>query len=186
MLAFFDYALAMQITLILESLFKWLFLLCLLAMGVSYLYKDKLPEPDHYDLSQLDAPYQIITDQPAFKTQAKGQEYTVTPKFDYELQGVVVSYHNADSFLDIWHHKRWQDFLNERDLCVIWGDNVASGAYKKVEFSNDSWTCWFAWQDHETGQLFHFDAISNNHLLVDNPAVRAQLMAAEPGDHVRF
>ncbi len=176
----------MQTALILESLFKRLFLLSALAMGIMFLYKDKLPEPDFYDLSQLDEPLQSATERDVFKTQSNGHEYTITPKYDYELQGIVVSYHDADSFLDIWHHKRWQDFLNERDLCVIWGNNVASGVYKKVAFSNDSWTCWVSWKDRETGQLFQFNALSNNHLLVDNAAIRAALMASEPGDHIRF
>jgi hypothetical protein len=177
----------MQITIILESLFKWLFLLSALSMGALYLYKDKLPSPDFYDVSQLDEPpLQFTTEREIFKTQVEGHEYTITPKFDYELQGVVVSYHDADSFLDISHHKSWQDYLNVRDLCVIWGDNVTSGAYKKVSFSNDSWTCWFSWKDNETSKLFHLNAASNNHVLVDNPVVRSALMASEPGDHVRF
>jgi hypothetical protein len=176
----------MHITQILESLFKWLFLFSTLAMGALYLYKDKLPEPDFYDLNLLEEPTQFPTEHEVFTKQVNNQEYTITPKYDYELHGVVVSYHDADSFLDIWHHKRWQDFLNERDLCVIWGDNVASGAYKKVSFSNDSWTCWFSWQDSETGQLFHFNAISNNHLLVDGDVVRSALIASESGDHIQF
>jgi hypothetical protein len=177
---------SMQIPVVLESLFKWLFLLSALSMGILYQYKDKFPEPDFYDLSQLDEPLQTETEREIFKTQANGHEYTVTPKYDYELQGVVVSYHDASSFLDIWHHKRWLDFLNERDLCVIWGRNVATGVYKKVDFSNDSWTCWVSWKDSETGQLFQFNALSNNHLLVDNAVVRAGLLASEPGDHIRF
>lgn len=176
----------MQFTQILESSFKWLFLLSAIVVGVLYFYKDKLPEPDYYDLNKLEEPIQLATDRNAFKTQVNGQEYTITPKYDYELQGVVVSFHNADSFYDMWHYKRWLDFLNERDLCVIWGDNVASGAYKKVTFSNDSWTCWFAWQDSETSRLFRFNAISNNHLLVDNAALKSALMASEPGDHIHF
>jgi hypothetical protein len=83
---------------------------------------------------------------------------------------MVVSYHDADSFLDIWHHKRWLDFLNERDLCVIWGRNVESGVYKAMKFSNDSWTCWASWPDSATGQKFQMNAFSNNHILVDKAA----------------
>jgi hypothetical protein len=176
----------MPLTSILESLFKWLFLASALAMAVLYYYKDKLPEPDFYDAKQLEEPIQFPTEHEVFKTQVNEQEYTVTPKFDYELQGVVVSYHDADSFLDIWHHKRWLDFLNERDLCVIWGKNVASGVFKHMEFSNDSWTCWASWPDSATGNLFQMNALANNHLLVDKDAVRSALMTSEVGDHISF
>lgn len=150
------------------------------------LYKDKLPEPDFYDANALAAPLQQDTERQAFKSQAGGQEYTITPKYEYELQGVVVSYNNADGMTDIWHHKRWQDFLNERDLCVIWGENVQSGVYKLMKFENDSWTCWAYWPDSTTGERFKKNALSNNHLLVDNDKVRKALMSSEPGDHVRF
>jgi hypothetical protein len=176
----------MYISQILESLLKWLFVLSALTMGVLYFYKDNLPEPDFYGLNYLEEPIQLPIERETFKTQVNGQEYTITPKYDYELQGVVVSYHDADSFLDIWHHKRWQDFLNQRDLCVIWGENVESGVYKNMEFSNDSWTCWASWSDSATGSLFKMDALSNNHLLVESDAVESALSASEPGDHIRF
>ena len=67
-------------------------------------------------------------------------------KFDYELTGIVVSYSNADGFTNIWHHKRWKDFINVRDICVIWEPNVSFGIYKNLPFSSDTWTCWFIGQ----------------------------------------
>jgi hypothetical protein len=176
----------MPLTSILESLFKWLFLTSALAMAVLYCYKDKFPEPDFYDPDQLEEPIQFPTEHEVFKTQVNKQEYTIMPQYDYELQGVVVSFHDADSFLDIWHHKRWLDFLNERDLCVIWGKNVASGVFKRMKFSNDSWTCWASWTDSATGNLFQMNALANNHLLVDKEAVRSALMTSELGDHIRL
>jgi hypothetical protein len=170
----------------LESLFKRLLTLSLLIMGGVFFYKDQLPAPDFYDINLLEEPLQQETGQAPFTTQAGGQTYTITPKYDYELHGVVVSYNNADSITDIWHHKRWQDFLNERDLCVIWGENVKSGVYKQMRFENDSWTCWAYWPDSATGQLFKFNSLSNNHVLIDNAQLRKSLMNSEIGDHIRF
>jgi hypothetical protein len=169
-----------------ETLFKYLFIASLLAMAGLSFHKDKLPEPGFYDQATLTEPRQVETEQQPFKSQAGGQEYTITPLYDYELQGVVVSYHNASSFIDIWHHKRWLDFLNERDICVLWGDNIASGVYKDIEFSSDSWTCWFSWKDSSVNARFKPDAVSNNHLLIDDAVVRKALMQAEHGDHIRF
>jgi len=41
-----------------------------------------------------------------FEVTRKGFTYTVTPLFDYELWGMIVSYHHAASFIDI-SHKEW-------------------------------------------------------------------------------
>lgn len=160
--------------------------MCLIMMTVLGYYKDRLPEPNFYGEDYLDEPVQTDTVREEFETQVNGEVYTVIPLFDYELQGVIVSDHNADSFLDIWHHKRWHDFLNQKDLCVIWGENIVSGVYKSVEFSNDSWTCWVSWRDSETGHRFKMDNLSNNHLLIDNRTVQTALKSAELGDQIRF
>lgn len=171
---------------ILERLFKWLFLVCALITAALHLRKDDMPEPAFYDLSLLTEPDQAKTDKPPFATLVNEQRYTITPKFDYELHGVIVSYSDADAFTNIWHHKRWQDFINLRDLCVIWGKNVESGVYRDMKFHNDSWTCWASWQDSGTGQRFKMNALSNNHLLTDDNAIKEALMSAEPGDHIRL
>ncbi len=110
----------------------------------------------------------------------------IKPKYDYELTGVVVTYNNSDGFTDIWHHDKWKDFINIRDLCVIWGANVASGVYKKISFSSDSWTCWAQWRDPEVSTHFEFTALSNNHILTDNILIKKKLLEAEIGDVIYF
>ena len=110
----------------------------------------------------------------------------IKPRYDYELEGVVVSLHDSDSFMDVTHHRRWQDFINLRDLCVIWGDNVTSGVYREMEFSNGTWTCWFSWPNRDVGSRFDGSQLSNNHLLIDNLDVKQALMESEPGDHIRL
>lgn len=170
----------------LETLFKRTFQLSALLLIGLYIYKDRMPEPSYYDFDALQEPLQAPTDETVFMTEVNGQTYTVTPKFSYQLDGVVVSLHDADQLNDIWHHGRWQDFLNLRDLCVIWGENVQSGVYHRIEFHNDTWTCWVSWPDSETGNEFKMNALSNNHLLADKNTVKAALMKAEPGDHIRL
>lgn len=170
----------------LEKLFKWTFLISLAVTLVAWLFKDSLPAPDFYANSELAEPLQTPVQQEPFSTTVNGQTYIITPRFDYQLQGVIVSQHDADSFLDITHFKEWQDYLNLRDLCVIWGDNLRSGVYQDLRFWNDSWTCWVQWNDRATGARFKKDQLSNNHLLTDRPEIQAALMAAEPGDHIRL
>ncbi len=118
--------------LLLQRVFKWLFVGGLAVMGLTYFTKDTLPEPEHYDSAHLKNPVQATTSLRPFVASVNGEQYRIQPKFDYELHGVVVSSHEADALGDIWHHDRWKDFLNVRDLCVIWGDNVLSGVYRYI------------------------------------------------------
>ncbi len=171
---------------LLQSVSKWLVIASLLILLTSFFYKDRLPEPDFYQQGRLGEPEQRPTGRTPFWIETSGQRYRVTPLFDYSLEGVIVSYHDADDFTDIWHHEKWLDFLNIRDLCVIWGDNVSSGVYQDMTFDNDSWTCWAYWPDADTGRRFSMTQLSNNHLLVDDPLVKRRLMAAETGDHIRI
>ena len=170
----------------LEKSLKFISLCCILIALISYYYKDKLPAPGFYDAYYLDEPAQTATAATPFTTQVNEQQYLIEPQFDYELSGVVMSYHDADALRDIWHHAKWKDFINLRDLCVVWGSNVGSGVYLDMDFSNDSWTCWAYWPDRATGERFNKTELSNNHLLVDNPQVKEALMSAEPGDQIRL
>ncbi len=171
---------------ILEKSLRWVFVLALLGCIALYWQKDKLPDASFYDLTQLDDPRQFVTDKDRFRTRANNQEYLITPLYDYELEAVVVSYHNSDDFTDITHHERWQDFINLRDLCVIWGSNIETGVYREMGFKNGTWTCWYSWPNSEVRQRFDETRLSNNHLLIDNDEVKRNLMQAEPGDHIRL
>ncbi len=162
-------------------------LLLSLALAIlSYWNKDRLPPPDFYDQALLTEPVQTKTEMKSFRTEANGIVYTIDPLFDYVLNGVVVSYHDSDAFIDIYHHKDWKDFLNIRDLCVIWGGNLASGVYREVEFRNATWTCWVSWSDPGVQGRFTMQQLSNNHLLANDPLVNEAIMEAEPGDQIAF
>ncbi|WP_221933233.1 hypothetical protein [Legionella israelensis] len=169
-----------------QHLFKWVFVVSLLMMAVSWYYKDDFPPPSEYDIKQLNPPVQSATTRVPFSISADKYQYTIIPKFDYELTGILVTYSEADGFTNLWHHKRWKDFINIRDLCVIWEPNVSSGVYKNIHFSSDSWTCWTSWKSAEASKRFQSTALSNNHLLTDNDSVKAALRNAEVGDMIYF
>jgi hypothetical protein len=105
---------------------------------------------------------------------------------DYVLDGVVVSLHDARAFTDIWHHGDWQDFLNLRDLCVVWGGNVAGGVVRDMYFSNGNWTCWAESGDNRVWARFNPHQLSNNHVLADDPEVRRAIRRVRVGDQIRF
>ena len=169
---------------LLEKCFKALFVIGLLISVWLYFIKDTLPTASFYDTRELRDPIQTPTRKDSFTTRVNGETYIIKPLYDYELDGVIVSYHNADDVNDIWHHARWRDFINLRDLCVVWGKNVESEVYLDMEFHNDSWTCWFSWPNAEVRKRFQMDQISNNHVLIDDELVKTKLMQSEPGDQI--
>lgn len=171
---------------ILEKFFKWVFALSLLVVIVSAFYKDTMPGPSYYESQSLNPPAQSRTYRSAFTTEVNGEIYQIEPKYSYELEGVVVSYHDADVISDIYHHDMWKDYLNLRDICVIWGDNVRSAVYQKMQFENTTWTCWAYWPDRETGKQFSMQQLSNNHILSHDEAISSRLLSAEVGDYVRM
>jgi hypothetical protein len=163
-----------------------LFLLSVLLLLISGQYQEKLPQSGFYDGTLLPDPMQSDTELDPFRIEVNDMVYTINPRHDYHLQGVVVSYHDSDSWLDIWHHNRWRDFINTKDICVIWGQNLSSGVYQSMEFENDSWTCWAYWPDRETGRKFAPHQLSNNHLLITDPYLQEIADSVRIGDQVRI
>jgi hypothetical protein len=176
----------MPLLILLERLFKWLLLASLLGLAAGYWHRDHLPDPDFYDSSIDSAPRQTPTRSRPFSVRAGEQRYDIKPLYDYELRGMVVSMHHSDSFLDIYHHQDWGDFINIKDICVIWGDNVRSAVYQDMDFKNTTWTCWAYWPNGEVRRRFSDAQLSNNHLLADRPAIQEAIMSARPGDQVRL
>lgn len=173
----------MSLLILLERLFKWLFFVSLVGFAVSWWQRDALPEPEFYDSRIAQAPRQTKTQEPEFAANAGEQHYWIKPLYRYELDGMVVSMSHAHSFTDIYHAE-WQDFLNLKDICVIWGDNVASAVYQDMGFANSTWTCWVSWPNGEVRRRFRDAALSNNHLLADRPDVQRAILTARPGDQV--
>jgi hypothetical protein len=156
------------------------------AFVASFFMKDRLPGRSAILEPLLQEPIQTGTDLPGpFDVTRKGVTYTVTPFFNYELWGMVVSYHHADSFVDI-SHEAWNDHINVKDVCVLWGKNLETAVYTRMRFRNRDFTCFYTYPDQETGRVFTENCLSNNHLLPADSIVAATIMRAKKGDQVRF
>jgi hypothetical protein len=167
-------------------LFKRVAIISLLAMVATYFTKDTLPSAEYYGNTLIKEPTQNKSSKKPFEIEANKEHYHITPKYKYNLEGVVVSTHNSDAFLDMAHHEEWRDFINMRDLCVIWGDNVKSGVYKEMQFENGNWTCWYSWPNANVRQRFRNSQLSNNHLLAGEESVKKAILEAQPGDHIHL
>jgi hypothetical protein len=169
-----------------REIVKPLLLISIGLVVLSFFLKDRLPSEDEILDSLRSEPVQESSElPPPFEVIRKGATYTVTPLFHYDLYGMVVSYHSSDSFTDL-AHKRWKDYLNVKDLCVIWGKNIDSGVYRKMKFSSRDFTCFYTYPDEETFRLFCESCLSNNHLLSDDPALIRSIMRVNRGDQIHL
>ncbi len=162
------------------------FPLAALAFVASFFLRNRLPDKSVVLEPLLQSPVQTKDEVPGpFEVTRKGFAYSVKPLFSYELWGMIVSYHHSASFIDI-SHKQWNDYLNTKDICVIWGRNVETGVYERMRFRNRDFTCYYRYPDRETGELFTENCLSNNHILPADPLVAEAVLRARQGDQVHF
>jgi hypothetical protein len=92
----------------------------------------------------------------------------------------VVSHNDIHSVADIYHDSTSVD---TKDLCVIWGANLETTDYQRVEFTSGPWTCYFSYR---AGVEFHHDNLGNNHLITNDPAIRRALGRVRVGDQIHL
>ena len=134
----------------------------------------------------LREPVQSETQALPFTLKHKGKQYSITPKFNYELWGLVVSCHESADPFD-YYHEQWGDDLNVKDLCVVWGQNVKSGVFRKMQFSSGSWTCYPKCSGSDWPQImnkFRYDQLSNNHILAESSSIFDRLRRIRRGDQI--
>jgi len=162
----------------------------LLAVGAvlltaSLLLRDALPSPAELRPELRQEPVQGLTQAAPFQTTAGGVTYTVKPVADYEIWGLVVSNHDSSAWWD-WIHMASNDHLNVVDLCVVFGENVATGGYVGLDYSSGQFVCYVQTRSIEAFQRFSMRALSNNHLLADRRSIVSKLRGIRIGDQVRI
>jgi hypothetical protein len=155
---------------------------CLLLL-VSCWNRNDFPEAMSLLAGLSQEPQQSPAAEAAFSVVRDGVTYRVEPRYEYELQGLVVSYalHNPRYSL----HRLWNDSLNVADICVVWRDNARAQDLNRFKFWNGEFTCNFSTKDAAAWERFRSDQISNNHLLADNDFQRRQIGKVRIGDQIR-
>jgi hypothetical protein len=154
-----------------------------LALGLGF--ADRLPRATELLPALRDEPMQHAVAAQAFGAHAGTVDYRIAPVADYEITGLVVSRHDADTWWD-WIHRASNDHLNVVDLCMVWGANAADGAYEKMSFSSGQFVCYYSSRDDTAWQPQYTRALSNNHLLTEDPYIARQLRNLRIGDQVRI
>lgn len=167
---------------------KILLLVSIIALGVSFFMKDRLPSEGSIlpDLQQEPEQRELVME--LFNVTAGDVEYKVTPLYEYELWGMVVTYNDSTAWWD-YYHKEWGDYLNLKDLCVIWGDNVKNDLYKNFTYKSGGFSCFMNTKPsatREEWESFNPHQLSNNHLISDNEAINDIIKNIGEGDQVHI
>lgn len=169
-----------------QSVLLRLIALSLLLVVVSWLKKDALPAPYEIDRRLSAHPVQEPTSKKPFTIKANGEEYRIESLYSYQLCGLIVSYHHSSSFSD-YYHSMWKDYINSKDIAVVWGDNARKGIYEKMTFRSGSWTAYFNFKPGTSPQdqaRFDGTCFSNNHLIADDARIVRSYMSAGKGDQI--
>ena len=163
-------------------------LLVLVASVVGFAvttYRSRIPPSRSSNPALQFEPRQVETKRAPFRVVREGNRYDIQPVYDYEITGLIVTDHDSSSFLDL-SHAMWKDFLNTKDICVVWGTNVTTGQLKELNFTSGDWTCWVQADSGAVWQSFNPLQLSNNHVLPANEEIDRALRKASVGDEIRI
>lgn len=161
------------------------FVISSLIWGFSYWRSLKVPSTISSLQNMQTEPTQTATTTKPFTSSAKGHTYQIEPVYDYEIYGLVVSDHHSDAWYDS-DHESWNDYLNTKDICVIWGTNVLNPHLSKLNFSHGTWTCYVSTKSGEAWQSFNLNQLSNNHIIPANKEIEKLVSNSNVGDEIRI
>ena len=96
--------------------------------------------------------------------------------------GLHALQHRGDALFNLDHEA---DPGNIRDVCVVWGESITNGSYRKVKFWSGEFTCSYRWSGALT-PAFNPEKASNNHLIPADPVTAARIGAIHVGDQIRM
>lgn len=171
---------------VLKKLIKIILLISVILFLASYFKKNDLPQREQILSSLYQEPSQTEIEIKPFQIEKEGFTYNVTPKYSYELYGLVVSYYDSENWLDIFHK---EDPLNTRDVCVIWGDNVKTDVYQNMKFKSGEFTCYWKFKqkaDSSWYSKFNDSQGSNSHFLPKDDEIYKKMKEVTIGDQIYF
>lgn len=158
-------------------------LLCVLVLLTGYYNMGALPDASEMDQELYREPIQRAVNERNYRFEWKGSTYIIEPVADYDIAGVVVTHNNVSGIGDAYNTS---NSVALKDLCVLWGDNISSNNFHKMEFWSDPWTCWMSTPDRAVFSEFNQNQLANNHLLAADETVAKKIQSVRIGDQVRL
>lgn len=168
---------------LLGVLFKLFLLSALVLVIVSFFYHKSLPTKDQILIEIEQSPIQKPVGKNPIIIEKEGFTAEISPLYNYELYGLVVTQYNTESWYD-YYHKR--DPFNTKDLCVVWGSNITTGAYMTGKYRSGEFTCYWNFNTESDYQNFLENEIANNHLIPENDELANVIKRAKIGDQIHF
>jgi len=150
-----------------------------LSLTVSCQRRTQLPKSSEILPTLSEDPLQEELRERSFQIEHEGMEYTLHPVADYEIAGLVVTHNDISELSDIYHTSKSVDL---KDLCLIWGQNLQSDEFMKVEYWSEPWSCHYRYGAEVKN--FNSDELSNTHLLAGSAKVRKTIQSIHIGDQV--
>ncbi|OGD63960.1 hypothetical protein A2215_01310 [Candidatus Berkelbacteria bacterium RIFOXYA2_FULL_43_10] len=167
----------------LSKVFFALLIISISVLLFSYYYKTKLPISSEILEDLKNEPVQGSGEDFEVINIDKGNiEYNIEPKHSYQLWGLVVAVNDNEKW-----YSRFKDMdpLNTKDICVLWGDNVANELYKNYKFSSIEYVCQYQSRGAQIdGEILNGRQLSNNHLLPADNEIYAIIRKAKVGDQI--
>ena len=149
----------------------------MILAALAYYMRSKPPKAAKIDKNCLKQPKQTPTSRQPYKVKFNNQVYTITPKADYELNGLIVSENDFNDLLNIDYDS---ESINSKDLGIIWGSNLLGDDFHKVHFRNNAWILECRWYGDVN---FNMNEVSNNHILAKGK-IKEQIHDMGPGDQI--
>ncbi len=165
--------------------FQTILILSFIISALSFIKKEDLSASSNIKLN-IEEPVQLKTNEKPFEIKKRGIDYKIFPRYEYKLEGLVVSTHSISNWWDIKSNNKWGDYLNVKDICVIWGDNLNTDIYQNMTFSSSTWACYASGYDKKVTSKFNPNEMSNNHLLTDNPEIMKKIFYTKIGDIIHI
>lgn len=159
------------------------FYIFVLVFVGTYFFRHQLPGSEKLLPELRQEPNQYATSEGPIKISQEGFTALLTPQYEYEISGLVVTQYESDTWYD-YSHKN--DPFNSKDVCVIWGANIENDNYKQGDFSSGEFTCFWYFDDQEMFTTFDDSAISNNHLIPSTKDTQKQIEKARIGDQIKI
>ncbi len=165
--------------------FRVLFYTSILLLIIGFFQHDKFSNDLQIEKELLREPIQTHSSQRPFTVSQKEVDYKITPLFDYEISGLVVSYRHHNGRYSI-QNRLWNDHINVSDLCVVWSDNASKLDLNQFTFWNESFTCNIKTQNMGAWQKFKMEKLSNNHLVTADNTIRDKISQVRIGDQINI
>jgi hypothetical protein len=164
------------------SILNFLFVIFLILFLITFFSLDSYKSIKDIHPKILEVPVQQkITESKIIKFTKDGFSYTLTPLYEYDISGLVVSRLKYNS----WYSLSRVDSVFPMDICLIWGDNVKKGFFrnKSLSFKQDFRFCLYS---HSGDLTFNEEELGNNHLVIESDRLLRAVQKIKVGDQIRL